>query len=214
VLERDWSVTQALLVGRDAVTSCNLLAPVADVPNVDASRGAIDVLVVGPHNAPSQGDTVYLLDDVGDRLDDATADAEGRASFEDLEPGIYGISSDLAVRDELGIAVDAGARRSLVLEVGPRDSPKPTPDVGRGAVLVTAWWVPSGDSAKDRWAKLAQYGEIVRMLVLDAKGTAAFEDVEVGPYRVFVDGHEREGIEVDVIDGQSVPVLLPIAGAP
>jgi peptidoglycan hydrolase-like protein with peptidoglycan-binding domain len=214
VLERDWSVTQALIVGRDAVTSCNLLAPVADVPNVDASRGAIDVLVVGPHNAPSQGDTVYLLDDVGDRLDDATADAEGRASFEDLEPGIYAISSEVAVRDELGIAVDAGARRSLVLEVGPRDVPKPTPDVGRGAVLVTAWWVPSGDSAKDRWAKLAQYGEIVRMLVLDAEGTAAFEDVEVGPYRVFVDEHEGEGIEVDVIEGQSVPVLLPIAGAP
>jgi hypothetical protein len=214
VLERDWSVTQALIVGRDAVTSCNLLAPVADVPNVDASRGAIDVLVVGPHNAPSQGDTVYLLDDVGERLDDVTADVEGRASFEDLEPGIYGISSDLAVRDELGIAIDAGARRSLVLEVGPGDTPEPTPEVGRGAVLVTAWWVPSGAAAKDQWVKLAQYGEIVRMLVLDAHGTTAFEDLEVGPYRVFVDGHEAEGIELDVIEGQSVPVLLPIAGAP
>lgn len=214
VLERDWSVTQALIVGRDALTSCNLLAPVADVPNVDASRGAIDVLVVGPHNAPSQGDTVYLLDDVGDRLDDVTADAEGRASFEDLEPGIYGISSDLAVRDELGIAIDAGARRSLVLEVGPGDTPEPTPEVGRGAVLVTAWWVPSGAAAKDQWVKLAQYGEVVRMLVLDAHGTTAFEDVDVGPYRVFVDGHEAEGIELDVIEGQSVPVLLPIAGAP
>jgi peptidoglycan hydrolase-like protein with peptidoglycan-binding domain len=213
-LERDMSVTQALIVGRDAVNSCSLLVPVADTPNVDASRGAIDVLVVGPHDVPSQGDTVYLLDDFGDRLDDVTADSDGRASFEDLEPGIYGISSDLAVRDEFGIAIDAGVRKSLVLEVGPRDAPKPTPEVGRGAVMVTAWWVPSGAAAKDRWAKLARYGEVVRMLMLDGEGAAAFDDVEVGPYRAFVEGHEAEGVELEVVEGQSVPLLLPIAGAP
>ncbi len=184
------------------------------MPNVDASRGAIDVLVVGPHNAPSQGDTVYLLDDVGERLDDVTADAEGRASFEDLEPGIYGISSDLAVRDELGIAIDAGARRSLVLEVGPGDTPKPTPDVGRGAVVVTAWWVPSGVPAKGRHAKIARYGEVVRVLALGENGVAMFEDVEAGQCRVFIDGHEAEGIEIDLPAAHSVPVLLPIGGSP
>jgi len=213
VLDRDGTVAQGVVVTRDAMTAVNLLAPRPATPNVDVLLGAIDVLVVGPGQVPSRGDTVYLLDDTHERIDDGIADAGGRMSFEGLEPGVYGVSSDFAVSDRLGIAVDAGARTSIVLEIGSRDAPIPTPDFGRGALAIAAWLVPSGAPCVGLWVKVAQGGEIVRSLMVDAEGSVQFDDVDAGPCRVFVDGMEAHGVDCEVVADAVCPVLLAIPEA-
>ncbi len=213
LLDRDGAVTQGVVVARDAMTAVNLLVPLPAAPNVDAELGALEVLVVGPGQVPSSGDTVYLLDDMHERIDDGIADAGGRMSFEGLEPGVYGVSSDFAVSDRLGIAVDAGARTSVVLEVGARDAPVPTPDFGRGALAVAAWLVPSGAPCVGLWVKVAQDGEIVRSLMAGADGSVQFDDVDAGPCRVFVDGMEEHGVDCEVVADAVCPVLLAIPEA-
>ncbi len=204
------AVKQAVTVERDAIMPANLVVPLPDVPNHSDLLGAIEILVVGPGGTPSCGDALYLLDDAGDQLDDTTTDGSGRAAFEDLEPGVYGISGPFLTRDELGIAADAGTRTSIVVEVGSRDAPK----AGVGTLVITAWFNGSTIEELDGLlVYVARGDEIAHHRPLDARGSARFDEVEAGNYRVFADGREYQGVDVVLSAGLVVPVLLPVPPA-
>ncbi len=206
-LEDQATITQPVVVTRDATTSVNLLAPVPDAPNHSDVVGAIDVLVVDPQGTLSQGATVYLLDDVGEQVADTTSDPDGRAQFDELEPGVYGLSGPFTLRDEVGIAVDPGMRRSVILEVESRHAP----NNGVGTLVVAAWFEGTNLACVGLWVKLAQGGTVKEQRLLDANGNATFEGVEIGDYRIFVEGREAEAVECAAVQNVGLPVMIVLA---
>lgn len=205
-LVRAHEVNRSITVTPGATEPVALVLPTSDVPAAPG-EAALDVLFMGRTGVLGRNKTVYLLDEDGTILADRTTNDEGRTSFEELGDGTYGLSSADATTDELGILLGPGERRALVLAYSEPAKPPPAVEPSVGTLAVTAFFA-SGSPCIGLWVKVASKGATLRSAMLDATSSVVISDVPARRVRVFVDGREDAGVDVDVVASQRVPVVL------
>ena len=153
---------------------------------------------------------VSLLDDGQLLLAEASSDGAGRVVFDDLAPGLYGITVEGASVDELGLAVTAGARTRVRMSIA-----EPRSSVGAVDVFVVT---SDGFTAADVLVHLVDAQGFERApVVTDAAGLASFEEVPAGTWSATAEHMRADAEGIVVTAGARANAVLtrkPVAPEP